>query len=518
MSEAWEAPFHYEPEPDEVENGEAPQAPPTQTEAAPLDQEAIALQRVEAQQRKRLIENAMNNRYVYNEPAMEWFDIEKLLGYPEKAFNRLSDAVRLQKAYQDVLDCAPQPTDKKAQPPKAPPASTILLPIIRRVDNTVMLYGEPRVVEYECSGATRQCLNLYCPSKIKPVAARQSDADVAPYLDHIRAICRSDPQAAAHMFDWMAWVVQNPTLKIRWAPLIYSQQGIGKDTLLRPLIEIIGVHNCIDISPSDLEGGFNAYDAAKLVTLNEMHNSSRYTTYDKLKPKISGTGSGHVTVNPKYERPYLVRNVSAWVVFTNHSDAMPMEMDDRRFYVINGTQPCSKDGRQSYFDHLHDWMGNGGTSRLFRWLLDRDVKAFNANQPPADTKAKHDMTWEAMTPVAQHIASQCEVGCWAKRTIITAKEVERHARQYHLDASARKLSDGLRAAGFANIGVHPMQGGSAGVGAKTTWYARGGIEWSPNLREVMLAEMPSDVRAMMFGVTTSSLPQTNVSQFPRSQP
>lgn len=120
-----------------------------------------------------------------------------------------------------------------------------------------------------------------------------------------------------------------------------------------------------------------------------------------------------------------------------------------------------------------------------------DVAAFNPNQPPAETKAKTDIAREAMTAEARHIASEWEVGAWPRRTVLTHKEVERHLPHHGVDASGRKLADGLKADGFVILGVHPMMAGTAGLHVKTTWYAREGIAWSPALRDTMLAEMPS---------------------------
>lgn len=458
----------------------------------PTEAEIAAAKRVYFDLRDKML-----TKYVYDEPEMLWYNVDTLTGYQEKAFNRRLDATALSAAW--------HASNPDSEAPRS--AASLLLPSIRRFDTHILVFGAGRVIDHECSGIIKRCLNRYTPGTVVPHPYPQAAGDVATFVSHIEAICAREPASAKVLLDWMAWVIQHPGEKVRWAPLIYAPQGIGKDSLLRPLIEIIGQHNCDDISPSQLEENFNTFDAKKLIVLNEMLNNARYSTYDRIKPKISGTGSGYIVVNEKYLRPYSVKNVSAWVVFTNHPDAMPMEEGDRRFFVLHGEQPCPAARKEAYFAAYHDWLSKGGTARLYRWLLDRDVRSFNPNQPPADTEAKHEMRWEAMTDAGRWLASHCTAGAYANRTILTRHEIEALGSVEDQAISSRKLTEGLRAGGFESIGVHPIAAGRTNTGRKTTFYARDGIRWdAATTRDRMFAEMQPQTAILLFGIDPRDLP------------
>ena len=89
--------------------------------------------------------------------------------------------------------------------------------------------------------------NTYRPPIIAP-----GDASLAkPWLDHIERIYPND---IGHIVKWCAQRVQTPNVKLNHALVLGGNFGIGKDTLLEPVVRAVGSWNCHEISPTTLLG------------------------------------------------------------------------------------------------------------------------------------------------------------------------------------------------------------------------------------------------------------------------
>ncbi|WP_414814917.1 hypothetical protein [Rhizobium sp. IY2] len=96
-------------------------------------------------------------------------------------------------------------------------------------------------------GAT--LFNLYRPAPI----LLGDPSKAGPWLDHIRVVFPDDVE---HLVKWFAHRVQRPHEKINHGLVMIGEQGIGKDTILYPVIEAIGRWNHKAISPTVLLGRF----------------------------------------------------------------------------------------------------------------------------------------------------------------------------------------------------------------------------------------------------------------------
>ena len=69
---------------------------------------------------------------------------------------------------------------------------------------------------------------------------------------------------------WFAHRVQRPHEKINHALLLGGPQGIGKDTILKPVREAIGPWNYADASPSQVVGRFNGFLKSVILLVPEL--------------------------------------------------------------------------------------------------------------------------------------------------------------------------------------------------------------------------------------------------------
>lgn len=391
---------------------------------------------------------------------------------------------------------------------KGRPAWDIVIDRLMPVRARVSMFGKPKIIEnFGLNGAKINVLNTWRGTLLEPHTPFAME-DVSLWLDHIGRTMGDD---TAIVLDWMAWIVQNCSEKVRWGLLIHSRQGIGKDTLVAPIHAIFGAHNTCEVDARAIDSSFNGFDKAKFIVLNELENDSKYSTYTKLKPKISGTGSGMIVINEKYKSPCWCENVSAWMVFTNEPDALPMESSDRRFHVIEGKQPVSVEDQEAYYAKLWHWYRKeDGFAKVFAYLLRRDVTAFNPAQPPPASEAKVNMQIAAMTAEGRWVESLMSVGSLANRTVVTTEEIEKLAMLddagTRLMLTGKKLRQGLDHAGWDQVGSHPFDGGRVETFKTTWWVKRGQPRHSvASLRERMFAEMPKGMLARLSKVASSKV-------------
>jgi hypothetical protein len=449
--------------------------------------------------------------YVYKEGTGEIIRIPDLVEFNSITFNECQDGQRLSKLHNVMsltafeIEREAADFDKRRTPARPLSAWKLVQDTLNAVTVKISLFSAAPVVDHEVGGITHSCLNVWRPSSLEP-ADPFEPADADPWVNHVRAMLGE--QAGEMLLNWFAWIVQHPDMKVRWAPIIYSEQGTGKDMMIGPIHSIFGRHNTTDLDGQILSNQFNDYDGKKFLIVNELKNNSRWDTYEKLKPKISGNGSGMVRINEKGEKPYWVPNVSAWIVFTNNRGAMAIDPLDRRFYVIHGSFPVALVDRAEYFARLAHWLRHeDGDAKVYAYLIRRqvDLTDFNQSVPPAGNAAKNEMAYDAMTEQGKWVNDAISCGAFADRQIIVRKEVDRLADMEGVTGLTDwKMDEGMRGAGLVNLGSHPLAAGRTGQRkGKSTWFVRGdllvkfGATWTPAYRDVLYREMPAETMAKL---------------------
>lgn len=253
-------------------------------------------------------------------------------------------------------------------------------------------------------------------------------ADIQPWLSHLAYLVPVAEERSV-LLDWMAWVAQNPAEKPNWGVLLGGAHGIGKSTLIEPLRAALGRHNVREIGPTDLASGYTDWLAeTKLLVVEEMHSFERKETMQRLKGFLAAPPYT-LRVNPKYGKQFEVPNLLAGIFFTNHADALALEKGDRRFYVLwSDAEPRADD----YYRGFLEWSrAAGGAQLVARWLLARDVSAFDAKGRAPTTAAKESMRKETRTPLIEWVEDSIEDGrAPFDRDLVLVDDVVRSAPEY----------------------------------------------------------------------------------------
>jgi len=214
---------------------------------------------------------------------------------------------------------------------------------------------------------------------------------------HIAYLSGSYEQASL-LIDWIAHQVQNPGVKIPFCPVIIGFPGSGKGYIRALLRTILGEPNIGVVNPDGIESKYNAWATDKLVVAMEELNikgDNRVETLNKLKPLITNE---YVMINEYGEKVRKVKNVTNFFGLSNYSDALPLQGNDRRYWIIKSKYETSRELQdviredlRAYFDRLYNDLEHG-TEVLLRYFQDHDIsEKFKTTRRAPMTHAKRHM-------------------------------------------------------------------------------------------------------------------------------
>jgi hypothetical protein len=225
-------------------------------------------------------------------------------------------------------------------------------------------------------------LNTYRGPTVVP-----GNADEATrWVDHVRKVY---PDDADHLLAWFAHRVQHPGTKINHCLFLGGSPGIGKDSLLAPVINAVGPWNCHEIAPKALLDRFNGYIKGLIVRVSEARDLgevSRYEFYEACKT-LCAAPPEVLRCNEKHTKEFYIPNVCGLIITSNYrTDGIYLPPDDRRHFVT--WSGCSAgDFAAHYWNELWAWYHNGGLEHVAAHLRSYDLSHFNPTAPPPKTDA-----------------------------------------------------------------------------------------------------------------------------------
>jgi hypothetical protein len=234
-----------------------------------------------------------------------------------------------------------------------------------------------------------QYVNLYRPSstpKAASVFTPQGREAIRLVEKHLALLAGGRKDVVEILKSWMAHNVQNPGVKIRWAPLIKGIEGDGKSLIGRIMASVMGQANVKDISPKVLGTDFTGWATGACIGVLEeirLTGHSRHDILNALKPFITNPT---VPIHAKGKDEFNAENTMNYIAFTNHADALPLNNNDRRWWVLftpfttlEQLVQAVEGNAEQYFDVLFDAIA-GNPEELRKWLLEMPIsKLFKAD-------------------------------------------------------------------------------------------------------------------------------------------
>lgn len=252
--------------------------------------------------------------------------------------------------------------------------------------------GEPKIIQGKMlkDGGWQnekgyRVYNEYCP----PTIRLGNPEDAHRWLELVKKIYPDDWK---HIVWFLAHRVQRPAEKINHGLVLGGSPGIGKDTVLEPVIEAVGRANWEEIGPHKLFETFNDYLRSVVLRISEtrdMGEGRRSDLYERLKT-ITTAPPDSVRINRKNIPEFRIPNLTAVIATTNHTNGLYLPPDDRRFYVA-WSDVRREEFNEESFPNFYQWLDEGGREAVAAFLNSVDLSHFDPKAPPPKTIA-----WQRM--------------------------------------------------------------------------------------------------------------------------
>jgi len=279
------------------------------------------------------------------------------------------------------------------------PASVYAISVCK-IETVARLYYMPDVEDMIAERDGLMALNTYRPGGVTPCATLEDDTEaqeaVDLFLQHV-VNTFEDPKEQRIIIDWMAHVYTKPGQRVNWAVLIWGVEGNGKTVFFNILQRLIGRVNTKDISPSAISSQYNDWAAGGIVGCVEeirIAGANKWQILDSMKPAIS---NDTLAIHPKGKAMFAnAPNHCSYMMTTNHSDAVPMSQNDRRFCVLFSRQEdkealFAQHGGEAetgeYFSRLFGLVVNKRPDAIARYLIDHEIS------PDFDHKGRAPKTY-----------------------------------------------------------------------------------------------------------------------------
>lgn len=235
-----------------------------------------------------------------------------------------------------------------------------------------------------CCPNGRQALNLWRP-KIRPDVPDDWELKASIFIEHVRGLWGED---ADPFLDWAAHIEQKPGELPHFGWLHVSPfHGTGRNWVSSVLARLWTGHVAASLDLVGLlEGSFNdRLSKCLLAIVDEVNEggTQKYRTSNRLRQLVT---SEVREINPKYGRKRVEHNAARWLIFSNHTGALPLDDKDRRFWVVShDAQPRDALYYKRIYGLLHD---PSFIASVAEFLRRRDISGFNPGQHPPMNEAK----------------------------------------------------------------------------------------------------------------------------------
>ena len=195
----------------------------------------------------------------------------------------------------------------------------------------------------------------------------------------------------------MASVVQQPIL-LATALVLRGLQGTGKNKFADYFGQLFGPYYLTVTNLEHITGKFNSHlKYAYLIHANEAIWGGSKKEVGALKALITDPT---IIIEGKGRDAVPVDNCRHLIVSSNEDWAVPMDLDDRRFFVLNVSSHRKED--IAYFQKLDQQMRQGGLNALLFDLINEDLSHFDPRQMPINDFG-FDMKMKAATSVEKFL-------------------------------------------------------------------------------------------------------------------
>lgn len=321
----------------------------------------------------------------------------------------------------------------------------------------------------------KRYVNIYSPTypQVDLAHAQEAGEILQKHLANLIA----EPEHRDTILDFMAYMVQFPGRKIRWAPFIQGAEGAGKTYLANVMRKVLGKGHVRTIGDETIKKGWTEWSFGKqLVVLEEVYASgaSRHAVMNTLKKLIT---NDDIPIEQRNRDSREEENRTNYLMFSNHHDALALTPNDRRYFVLKSPLQHKSQVQalgENYFHHIFNTLDKyPGAFRAF--LLDWEISPdFSPDGHAPRTRYVSEMVNDSAGEVTAAIRRMMLEGDYpllqydivSAKTIMDALQLTEGVYR----VTAQQVASVLREEGFRQIGRHMFSG------ERHYLWIRGGVE------------------------------------------
>jgi Bifunctional DNA primase/polymerase, N-terminal/Family of unknown function (DUF5906)/Primase C terminal 2 (PriCT-2) len=222
-------------------------------------------------------------------------------------------------------------------------------------------------------------------------ADREAIACVERHFRHLI----SDNRERMLAESWFAHVVQTQQ-RPNWAVVLQGPEGEGKSFFLRLMQAVLGGENVNTVAANTIQDStFNSWaEGCLLNVIDEVKQSgrNRHVIMNRLQTLIT---NDVIEIHRKNASPFPAKNTAAYLLLTNHRDALPLMGGDSRYFVLASPRQTIEEvdefkaANPTYYNDLFGSLEFAGAIR--KWFLDYELHPeFNAmRRAPHSREREH---------------------------------------------------------------------------------------------------------------------------------
>jgi len=203
--------------------------------------------------------------------------------------------------------------------------------------------------------------------------------DCSLFLEHVKEnLCRGNQEHYDYFMQWMAAAVQRPDQPAGVAIVLRGKQGTGKGVFSKAFGHLFGQHFLQVTNSKHLTGAFNSHlrDCVFLFA-----DEAFYAGDKKNEAILKGLiTEEQLMIEAKGIDAEFGRNYLHIVMASNSEWVIPVDMDDRRFFVLDVSDARKED--HEYFSAIMNQLNDGGYEGLLNYLLNYDILGFSFTEAP----------------------------------------------------------------------------------------------------------------------------------------
>ena len=219
-------------------------------------------------------------------------------------------------------------------------------------------------------------VNTWNRNKIPMSSSPKTKADrnaVRRFERHLELVI-GDGRERRLLLDYLAYNVQFPAERVHWAPVLQGVEGGGKSFFQSLMATVMGESNLGIATAGDLHEQYTAWaEGSKMVFFEEIkiNGLAAFEIANKIKAYITNPT---VTIRRMQRNSYKIPNMTNYFMLTNYLDAIPLETNDRRYFVVRTTFLTKSHidefvaKNPTYFEELFEMLAMHGP--VLRWYLE----------------------------------------------------------------------------------------------------------------------------------------------------